>query len=483
MLRQLLEGNVADFAVQQVLETEAKALQLTHLWDSYRVPADVAGWLQFVIKVAEVHRVPFVLSDMTISGNPVVYANEPFCQMIGYLPRELLGRNCRCLQGPETEHASVETICESIRSGSECHVRLTNYRKDASTFKQLLSLRPMHDTNAVYRFCIGAAVELKEGTGADLEDEFAAVAALLDAIPCQIQTTSMRAAGRVRLELLQMQSLTQQQPPMLPATADMVLQALQAHFRFSMLSPEQHNAMLQAMKRVVVLPKQVVMRQGDPPQSWYVIVSGTTATECNGIQQPQLGPGAIFGDTSMLHDCAVTTSVTAITELELWALDSFHHREILNANDRKGKRLAKGNPPERKTGVAIIEALRKATIVRRRWQQVNKARESSHAAIMFKHNLNQIRGHLIEAQCAQQLMQLKWMQSPIDTVRQLVRDSQGREAISAFIAAEQLQAPTPSLEWFAQSLLAERDDVALLTQIAGDASTAISGLGAREIRR
>jgi len=46
-----------------------------------------------------------------------------------------------------------------LRSGKDCFVCLTNYRKDGDTFLNMLSLLPIHDSNGVYRFCIGVQNE------------------------------------------------------------------------------------------------------------------------------------------------------------------------------------------------------------------------------------------------------------------------------------------------------------------------------------
>ena len=66
---------------------------------------------------------------------------------MGYSKREALGHNCRFLQGPNTEIKSVEVIQDSLSSGVDCHVKITNYKKNGKPFQNLLSLRPVHDAS------------------------------------------------------------------------------------------------------------------------------------------------------------------------------------------------------------------------------------------------------------------------------------------------------------------------------------------------
>ena len=74
--------------------------------------------------------------------------------------REAQGRNCRFLQGPKTEPQSVAVIQDTLRRGVDCHVKITNYRKSGELFENLLTMRPVHDSNGVMRFCIGVQFEV-----------------------------------------------------------------------------------------------------------------------------------------------------------------------------------------------------------------------------------------------------------------------------------------------------------------------------------
>jgi len=86
-----------------------------------------------------------VITDPNEPDNPMIYVNDSFLKMTGYERREVIGRNCRFLQGPETDPESVARIREAIRQERPCLVDLLNYRKDGSRFWNGLSISPIRD--------------------------------------------------------------------------------------------------------------------------------------------------------------------------------------------------------------------------------------------------------------------------------------------------------------------------------------------------
>lgn len=100
------------------------------------------------------------LADLAKKDAPLVYVNRGFEKMTGYEPIEVLGRNCRFLQGPRTERKTVAKIRDAIEKGEPLIVDILNYRKDASTFWNRLSLRPVHDQVGKPRFMIGIQTDI-----------------------------------------------------------------------------------------------------------------------------------------------------------------------------------------------------------------------------------------------------------------------------------------------------------------------------------
>ena len=133
----------------------------------HALPTDAAGWLRAFAMLAERMKVQIALSSVNISGNPLIYVNKAWCTNTGYSRDEVLGRNCRFLQGPLTEAAAVKQLVAALRDGTDACVRITNYRKSGEAFANLVVLRPVHDSNGVYRFCISMAVVLGEEVGLD----------------------------------------------------------------------------------------------------------------------------------------------------------------------------------------------------------------------------------------------------------------------------------------------------------------------------
>ncbi|KAG8468046.1 hypothetical protein KFE25_007098 [Diacronema lutheri] len=155
------------------------------IWDKYKVPEDMEGFVYSFVAVAETFPACIVISDMSIPGNPMFFINQEFTRITGYRKREAQGRNCRFLQGPKTEPASVAVIQDTLRRGVDCYVRITNYRKNGETFQNLLSMRPVHDSNGVYRFCIGVQFEVDGGT--DLKKRLKKLGLLLQLLPSEIE--------------------------------------------------------------------------------------------------------------------------------------------------------------------------------------------------------------------------------------------------------------------------------------------------------
>lgn len=76
----------------------------------------------------------FAISDPTLPDNPIVYASQGFLDLTGYTLDQVLGRNCRFLQGPGTDQNAVEVIRRGIAEGVDTSVCLLNYKADGTPF-------------------------------------------------------------------------------------------------------------------------------------------------------------------------------------------------------------------------------------------------------------------------------------------------------------------------------------------------------------
>jgi diguanylate cyclase (GGDEF)-like protein/PAS domain S-box-containing protein len=84
-----------------------------------------------------------VVTDATRPDNPIQYVNPRFEEITGYASTEVLGRNCRFLQGSDRDQTALQTIRDAIREQHFCRVTLRNYRKDGRLFMNLFSLSPV----------------------------------------------------------------------------------------------------------------------------------------------------------------------------------------------------------------------------------------------------------------------------------------------------------------------------------------------------
>ena len=85
------------------------------------------------------------ISDNLQKDNPIVYANEGFERLTGYDQKDVLGKNCRFLQGEKTDQTKIEEIRNSIRNEVPCFVEILNYRKDGTPFWNGLSITPIRN--------------------------------------------------------------------------------------------------------------------------------------------------------------------------------------------------------------------------------------------------------------------------------------------------------------------------------------------------
>jgi PAS domain S-box-containing protein len=96
--------------------------------------------LEWQTNVLEAAPVGVVMADPTQEDNPIVFANEQFKTLTGYEMDEILGRNCRFLQGDETDPERVARLREAIAAKEPVTVELRNYRKDGTLFWNEVSI-------------------------------------------------------------------------------------------------------------------------------------------------------------------------------------------------------------------------------------------------------------------------------------------------------------------------------------------------------
>lgn len=115
----------------------------------------------------------FVISDPSLQDNPIVYASDDFLSLIGYSRDEVLGRNCRFLQGPDTDKTTVEKIRKAVTEGEDVSVVMLNYTADGTPFWNQLFIAALRDTqNNIVNF-IGVVVKVAGPVSEESESKVA----------------------------------------------------------------------------------------------------------------------------------------------------------------------------------------------------------------------------------------------------------------------------------------------------------------------
>ncbi|KAG6546286.1 hypothetical protein Mapa_012326 [Marchantia paleacea] len=106
----------------------------------------------------------FVVCDATGTDPkyPVLYASGGFFKMTGYEADEIIGSNCRILQGPATDPKEVEKIRKALKAGAAYNGKILNYKKDGTTFWNVLSMSPIRNNEGQVIKYIGMQAEAAE---------------------------------------------------------------------------------------------------------------------------------------------------------------------------------------------------------------------------------------------------------------------------------------------------------------------------------
>lgn len=109
-----------------------------------------------------------VLTDPRLPGNPITYVNRAFEELTLYSRSYAVGRNCRFLQGPQTDPGDIERLRDGLRSEREFQVTITNHRADGTAFRNQLLIAPIHaeDGTLTGFFGLQRPAEAEDGAAA-----------------------------------------------------------------------------------------------------------------------------------------------------------------------------------------------------------------------------------------------------------------------------------------------------------------------------
>lgn len=124
-----------------------------------------------------------IMTDATQPNMPIVYVNEAFIRLTGYTQGEVLGKNCRFLQGTETDPQAVATLRRALAVQSEVQVTLLNYRKNGKPFWNRLAISPVMDDAGRCTHFIGTQEDITREREQENQIAYQATHDLLTGLP------------------------------------------------------------------------------------------------------------------------------------------------------------------------------------------------------------------------------------------------------------------------------------------------------------
>lgn len=110
----------------------------------------------------EMTRMPMVVTDPRQPDNPIVFANGAFFDLTGYTDEEVIGRNCRFLQGPQSDRRTVEEVRNALKEERAVAVDILNYKKDGKPFWNALFIGPIFDQDGTLLYFFASQMDITE---------------------------------------------------------------------------------------------------------------------------------------------------------------------------------------------------------------------------------------------------------------------------------------------------------------------------------
>nr|AML77378.1 putative LOV domain-containing protein [Euploca racemosa] len=154
-------STVRKLETQPSIEPEilmTKDIERTDSWNRSERERDIRQGIDLATTLERIEK-NFVITDPRLPDNPIIFASDSFLELTEYTREEILGRNCRFLQGPETDQATVQKIRDAIREQREITVQLINYTKSGKKFWNLFHLQPMRDQKGELQYFIGVQLD------------------------------------------------------------------------------------------------------------------------------------------------------------------------------------------------------------------------------------------------------------------------------------------------------------------------------------
>ncbi|WP_394753553.1 PAS domain-containing protein [Crenothrix sp.] len=112
------------------------------------------------------------LADPDLEGTPIIYANKAFENLTGYSQEEIIGHNCRFLQGIDREQQARYQIADAVKNHQPIEVTLRNYRKNGELFFNRLKITPLVNRkgNVIYYLGVQYDVTYQENAKNEIQE-------------------------------------------------------------------------------------------------------------------------------------------------------------------------------------------------------------------------------------------------------------------------------------------------------------------------
>ncbi len=109
------------------------------------------------------------LADPDMEDCPIVYANKAFETLTGYSQADIIGHNCRFLQGDDRDQVARQEIKDAMKNRTELTVTLRNYKKDGTLFYNRLKVKPLLDNRGNLLYFLGLQYDVSYQVNAENE--------------------------------------------------------------------------------------------------------------------------------------------------------------------------------------------------------------------------------------------------------------------------------------------------------------------------
>lgn len=123
-------------------------------------PAADAGRDDIFFAAVEMTRMPMIVTDPNRPDNPIIFANQAFQKMTGYTAEEVIGRNCRFMQGTGTDTDTVRQIRDAIDQRTDLATEVLNYRRDGRPFWNALFISPVFGPDGGLLYFFGSQLDV-----------------------------------------------------------------------------------------------------------------------------------------------------------------------------------------------------------------------------------------------------------------------------------------------------------------------------------